>query len=119
MAKKILIVEDDTFLVRFLNNKLKEEGFEVEAVTGGTEALGRLEKDKYNLIVTDLIMPELDGFTFLSELQERKNQVPVLVYSNLTQPEDEEEVIRLGAKAFLDKSHSLDGLVALIRKYVN
>jgi len=117
MKQRVLIAEDDDFLLKFINGKLEEEGFEVDCVTRGDDVLLKMEENKYNLVLTDLIMPNLDGFALLAELKDRNSQVPILVYSSLGQPKDEAEVLRLGAKAFLDKTHSLDSLVALIKKY--
>ena len=118
MLKKILIAEDDAFLIKFLANKLKEEGFEVDSVANGNEALAKLEKGKYNLIMTDLIMPELDGFGLLKELNERGDTTPVLVFSSLSQSSDEEEVMRLGAKALIDKTNFSDSIIGFIEKYI-
>ncbi len=119
MSKKILITEDDPFLVKISSNRLKEEGFEVDQANDGEEALALMEKNKYAMVLLDLIMPKKDGFAVLKELAERKDKTPVFVFSNLSQEEDKEEVLKLGAKGFYIKSDvAIDELVEIVKNTV-
>jgi len=119
MTKRILIAEDDAFLAKILSNKIKNDGFEVESVANGADALTQASESDYNLILTDLIMPELDGFELLKRLKENGNNTPVLVFSNLAQAEDEAEVMKLGAKYFFNKSTPIDDLIVIVKKYAS
>ena len=118
MPKRILIAEDDGFMSKMLKGKLTEKGYEVDLVSNGQDAFDKASKDAYDLVITDLIMPQIDGFQLLKMLKEASYKGPIFVFSNLTQPEDEEEVMRLGAAAYLSKSSSLEELLALIQKHI-
>lgn len=105
MIKKILIGEDDKPIAKALELKLKNSGFNVQLANNGKQVLEKMKKEKFNLIFLDLVMPEMDGFEVLSVLKKRKNKVPVVVLSNLSQKEDKEKVEELGAKDFFVKSN--------------
>ncbi|MBT6954828.1 MAG: response regulator, partial [Candidatus Jacksonbacteria bacterium] len=82
------------------------EGFEVSTASNGVEALEVLEKETFNLVLLDLVMPKKDGFEVLTELKEKKNTTPVIVSSNLGQEEDFKKAEELGAVDYLIKSDS-------------
>jgi DNA-binding response OmpR family regulator len=116
--KKILIAEDDPFLSKIMGNRLKEEGFEVTVTHDGQEALDKLKGCGYDLLMLDLIMPNKNGFEVLQDMKAKKCPVPALVFSNLSQEEDQKEVMALGAKAFYVKSDiAIDELVKIIKKF--
>ncbi len=104
MNKKILIAEDEKPMARALELKLNHSGFDAKAVFDGTEAIAALEKEKFDLIILDLIMPEMDGFGVLLELKKRKIKTPVIVISSLSQQEDIDRVKELGVKDYFVKS---------------
>ncbi len=118
MAKKILIAEDEKPLSRALDLKLTNEGYEVTVAYNGVEAIEKLKTDKYDLLLLDLVMPELDGFGVLEEMKKNKIKVPTIVLTNLSQDQDREKVIKLGAKDFFVKSDSpISNIVKYIKKY--
>jgi DNA-binding response OmpR family regulator len=104
--KKILIIEDEKPLSHALLLKLSHEGFDVVATESGQEALDYLAKEKFDLVLTDLIIPGVDGFKILETIQEKKMKIPVIVISNLNQEEDKKRVFDLGASSFFVKSNS-------------
>ena len=115
--KKILIAEDDPFLVKIMGNRLKEENFDVDTVNNGQSALDQIIKDGYKVVLLDLVMPTMDGFQVLAELKKRKIKTPVLVFSNLSQDEDRTEVMALGAAGYYIKSDiSIQKIVEVIKK---
>jgi CheY-like chemotaxis protein len=118
MAKRVLVVEDDEFLAKVLAHKLTGVGYVVDKVIDGMQALTKIGKHEYDLILTDLIMPLYSGFELLQELKSQESKTPVLVFSNLAQPEDEEEVIRLGAKALVKKSMPMEQLLVMVGRYM-
>jgi DNA-binding response OmpR family regulator len=103
-SKKILIIEDEKPLSRALELKLIHEGFLVETLPNGEGFIDLLEKEKFSLIVCDLIMPKVDGFEVLQIIKEKKLKIPVIILTNLSQPEDEKRARDLGAVNFLVKS---------------
>lgn len=104
VSKKILIIEDDKSITRALELKLKHEGFEVLSLPNGEEVLATIEKDHFSLIICDLMMPGIDGFQVLQIFKENKVKIPVIILTNLAQPDDEKRVCELGAVDFLIKS---------------
>lgn len=117
MAKKILIAEDDTSLSKALKLKLSSLGFEVEVATDGEDALMHLKKTNYDLLLLDLMMPQVDGFGVLEELKKSKHKPVVFVNSNLSQASDRDKAMKLGADDYLVKSDiSLKEIVAKITK---
>lgn len=119
--KKILIAEDDKFLSSAYRFKLAKAGFEVQIVGDGAELLKVLETYVPDLILLDLVMPVMDGFTALEniKLNPKFKSVPVLIVSNLSQKEDIDRTKELGATDFVVKSDmSLDNLIEKINKLI-
>lgn len=115
--KKILIVEDETPLAKALSLKLTTSGFQSKIATNGEEALSFLKKERFDLILLDLIMPKMDGFALLSEIKKKKIKTKVLVTTNLSQTEDQRRAKELGAVDYLVKSSiSLTSLINSIKK---
>lgn len=115
--KKILIAEDDQFLVNAYQVKLTKAGFEVKIARDGQEAINTLSTFIPDLILLDIIMPVKDGFGTLKELKENPlwSKIPVIVASNLGQKEDLEKSKKLGAVDFIIKSDlSLENLITKI-----
>jgi len=104
MSKKILIAEDDRPMASALEIKLNNSGFEAKTVFNGEEAIKELEKEKYDLMLLDIMMPVMNGFEVLEYFREKKITIPVIVSSNLGQKEDIEKAMSLGAKDFFVKS---------------
>lgn len=102
--KHILIVEDEKSLSRAIDIKLTNAGFGVTVVNGGKEALTITQEYEFALIMLDLMMPEVDGFNVLEQLQKRGNQTPILIATNLDQQSDIDEALRLGATDYIVKS---------------
>jgi DNA-binding response OmpR family regulator len=119
-GKKILIVEDEEALSMALNLKLSATGFKVTIAANGQEGVDATEREKFDLILLDLILPVMDGFTVLEKLREKGNKVPVIVLSNLNQQEDIAKVKALGAMDFLVKSNiQLSKILEYLNKVLN
>lgn len=114
--KNVLLVEDEEALANALRLKLAAQSFNVTWAKDGQEALDDFDSNKYDVIVTDLILPVMDGFTMMQELINKKNKTPIIVLSNLGQPEDIEHARSLGASEFLVKSNVP---LARIPEYIN
>jgi len=114
MSKKILLlVEDDFFLRSLMTKKLTLEGYEVIEAENGRIALNELEKNNIDLILLDLIMPEVDGFEVLETISKNPEliKIPVIVLSNLGQKEKIDKAKSLGAKDYIIKAHFTPGEV--------
>ena len=104
--KKILLAEDHKFIARAYTDGLERAGFDVDLALDGIETIKKLEQEKPDLILLDLIMPMKDGFEVLAELKLSQNlrRIPVIVLSNLSQEPDIQKVKDLGAQDYLVKS---------------
>ncbi|MDO8493394.1 MAG: response regulator [bacterium] len=114
---KILIADDEKPTARAMETKFNLAGFEAKAVFDGAEALEALSKDKFDLLLLDLMMPKKDGFTVLEELKKKGNKMPIVVTSNLGQAEDAKRVKELGAKDYIIKSSTpIPDIINYIKK---
>ena len=119
MSKRILIAEDERAIAKALELKLKNTGYEVDVATDGKNALDLVSQNKYDLLILDLVMPNVDGFQVLEELKNKGNKVPIIVASNLSQDGDFKKAKELGAKDYFIKSNtSLAELVVKITEII-
>ncbi len=115
--KKILIIEDEKPLSHALSLKFEHEGFLVTATGSGEEAKEFLSKETYDLVLTDLIIPGVDGFSILELIKEKKMKTPVIVMTNLNQEEDKKKVFDLGAVDYFVKSSiSISEIVTKVKE---
>ncbi|HBT81154.1 hypothetical protein A2757_02345 [Candidatus Giovannonibacteria bacterium RIFCSPHIGHO2_01_FULL_48_47] len=109
MNKKILIIDDDEFLLDMYSLKFREAGFQVEVGRSGEEALNLVRQGlKPEVVLLDIVMPTIDGFEFL-RLVKKENLLQgalVVILSNLGQREDIEKGLALGANDYIVKAHS-------------
>jgi DNA-binding response OmpR family regulator len=113
----ILIIEDEKPLARALELNLKDAGYTAKVVFNGSDGIDLLEKETFDLILCDLIMPKMDGFTVLAILKEMKIKTPIIVLSNLSQKDDEKYAKAFGAKDFFIKSNtSIEVIVQKIKE---
>jgi len=106
MKKKILLVEDDTLISSMYKTKFKADGFEVVIASDGASALVLAKKEKPDIVMLDIILPQLDGFTVLEELKKDQatKQIPVVMLTNLSTTEDKAKGEKLGAVDYLVKA---------------
>lgn len=102
--KNILIAEDTAAIAEVIKLKLDNSGFTSEIAKDGVEAMEMLQLNKYDLVLLDLMMPNLDGFGVLEGMRKLHLEVPVIVTSNLGQAEDMVKARQLGAVDYYVKS---------------
>jgi DNA-binding response OmpR family regulator len=112
---KILLVEDDRDLANLVVNILSVERHTVEAVTDGSEALGRLKMFKYELVILDWMLPGLSGMDICTEFRARGGNTPILMLTNKSLPEEKERALDGGADDYLTKPFHHKELTARIR----
>jgi len=120
--KKIMIVEDDTFVMDIYQTKLVQEGFEAVAAINGLEAMKKLADLQPDLILLDIIMPYMDGLEVLKKIksEERLKNIPIILLTNLSQKEEISQGLELGANDYLIKSHFTPSeVLEKIKKYLN
>ncbi len=104
--KKVIIVDDDELLRKLLTRKLKEEGYEVVLAVDGKEGVEKIKEEKPDLILMDIVMPNMDGFQAMEEIQkdESISHIPIVVVSNSGQPVEIDRAKKLGASDWLVKT---------------
>lgn len=106
MREKIVLVEDDQFLTKMYKSKLEMEGYVVITCSNGAECLQILSREKPHLIITDLLMPVMNGFQLLQALKQNPefSRIPVIVLSSRGLPQEIEKALSLGAKDYMVKT---------------
>ena len=102
-AKKILVVEDDTTNMILVKKILTDEGYNVSSASDGLNALVEIGKNPYDLILSDITMPNFTGYQLLEFMQSKKIEIPVVFLSGHTSEEDEIKGLQLGAAEYLRK----------------
>lgn len=116
---RVLVVDDKEDNLYYLRTVLEAHGFEVDVARHGAEALAKARQSLPDLVVSDLLMPVMDGYTLLRhwKVDHRLKRVPFLVYTaTYTEPEDERLALSLGADAFLLKPTEPVDLVARVEE---
>lgn len=119
MKKNILIIEDDEFFRELVSKELISSGFGILQAVDGQKGIEKAKESKPDLILLDLLLPNIDGFEVLSTLKENSetSSIPVIILSNLDSKEDIEKALRLKASEFLIKSQfASDEIIAKIKK---
>ncbi len=112
---RILIVEDERQIAAFLERGLKEEGYAIDVVYNGNDAVDWAVAVEYDGIVLDVMLPGRDGFSVLRELRARSNKTPVLMLTARDTVDDRVAGLDLGADDYLTKPFAFKELVARLR----
>jgi two-component system, OmpR family, copper resistance phosphate regulon response regulator CusR len=112
---KILIVEDEAKAGEYLRQGLQEAGFTVEWKTTGTDGLHSAKEGDYDLLILDVMLPELNGWQVLQQLRQDGHEVPVLFLTARDEVEDRVKGLELGADDYLVKPFSFAELLARVR----
>jgi CheY-like chemotaxis protein len=116
MIKKVLIVDDDLEMLLSLKEGLGryDETFTVLTALNGEEGLDQLKKNTVSLVVTDLKMPKMDGFSFLGQIMEHYPEIPVIITTGYSTPEMEKMAREGGAVGYISKPFMLEDLARKI-----
>jgi DNA-binding response OmpR family regulator len=110
---KILIVDDDQALLDLLTMHLRGEGYQILTATDGGQALTLIEKDNPDLLLLDLMMPRVDGFTVCEQVREY-SEVPIIIVSAIGHEEQKVKALNLGADDYLTKPYGKSELQARV-----
>lgn len=114
----ILIVEDELNLHEALKLNLEMEGYEVTSAFDGNEALKKVENAYFDLIIMDIMLPELDGISVTESIRVHNNEVPILMLSAKNAPADKVLGLKKGADDYLTKPFNLDELLIRVSKLI-
>ena len=114
--KRLLLIDDDPNLILLVKDYLEFRGYEVITAENGREALDVLEQDIPDMIICDVMMPEMDGYTFVNHVREdeRTSWIPVLFLSAKGQSQDRVKGLNIGADVYMVKPFEPEELVAQV-----
>ncbi|MBI4890424.1 MAG: response regulator transcription factor [Acidobacteria bacterium] len=115
---RILVVEDEERIADFVNRGLTSAGYEVEVAPDGQAALNKLHEADYELVILDLMLPDMDGLSVLEKIRIRKVSPPVLILSARGGVEDRVKGLELGADDYLVKPFAFVELLARVRALI-
>ena len=116
MAIKVLLVDDAKDFIKYMKKRLDARGLEVSTANSGREALDLLDKEAIDVVVLDVLMPDMDGIETLQEIKTIKPDLPVIMLTGHGTVESTAEGMRLGAADFLLKPCDADTLLHSIEK---
>ncbi len=116
MAKRILIVDDDEMVLMALNELLKPEGYEVDSVGSARDALNKINENRYDLLMLDIIMPEINGLELCKKIRAREDyrETPIVFLTAKSREEDRAIGLEAGANLFLSKPISPEKLLGIV-----
>jgi len=118
MSVKILVVDDKEYVVKLLSKKLTANGFEVMTAGNGKEAIDIVNESPPNLIIMDILMPEMDGSTAAEELRSnpQTSRIPIIFLTELVQKSEEEASGHvIGGNYFIAKPFKTEDLIQFVR----
>lgn len=121
MTATILLVDDSPTILNLLRIALHQEGFKVVTAIDGLEALEQLQKFPVDLVIADVNMPRMDGFTLVKVMRSHENMrdLPVIILSTQSGPRDQRHGLDMGADLYLSKPVTPPDLVNSIRQLLD
>ncbi|MGA2775033.1 MAG: response regulator [Candidatus Omnitrophota bacterium] len=118
VKKRILLVEDELEMVRAMQIRLEQAGYEVLSTGDGKEALDKAKKESPDLVILDLMLPKMDGYKVcgLLKADARYNRIPVIMATARAQESDEKLGFEVGADAYITKPFQYEILLAKIKE---
>jgi DNA-binding NtrC family response regulator len=114
--KKILVIDDEEIVRTSCNRTLTPEGYEVRLARNGVEGLKILEGETFDLVLTDLKMPDVDGIEVLRKIKEGRPEIEVIIITGYQTVDTAVKAIKLGAFDYIEKPFTPDGLIAAVAK---
>ncbi len=116
MPHRILVIDDENSMCEFMKIMLGKEGYEVDAEQSGQRAIERVNEKPYDMIIADLMMPEMSGLQVLDQIREAKPDLPFLVMTAFASVETAIEALKKGASDYITKPFKVDEIKLTIQK---
>ena len=113
-TKRIFIVEDERRIARFVQIELEHEGFQTATEDNGRRAYERIMQEDYDLVLLDIMLPEMDGVTICRKVRELSN-IPIIMLTAKAEVEDKVNGLDIGADDYMTKPFAMQELLARIR----
>ena len=115
---RLLIVDDEEIMRQFLNEVLKDEGYTIDLAASGKEALKRMNDAEYDIVLTDIVMPELDGLGVVAATKDLSYNPSVIVMTGYASMETAVESMKLGAADYITKPFNIDQIRIIVKNAV-
>ncbi|WP_017753452.1 response regulator transcription factor [Calidifontibacillus oryziterrae] len=115
MAKKVLVVDDEHNLRETIGSYLRNEGYEIVEASNGTIAVQLIKDNKIDMVLLDIMMPEMDGYQALREIRSIQKKIPVIMLTAKTDEVDKLLGLEMGADDYITKPFSMRELAARIK----
>lgn len=115
---RILVVEDDLKIARFIQKGLKSSSFAVDHATTGTQGFEMVYEESYDVLVIDIMLPELDGISLIQKIREQNKNVPIIILSARNRVDDRVNGLQAGADDYLTKPFAFSELIARIQALI-
>lgn len=115
---KIFYVEDDPNLGFVTKDNLEEEGYEIHHFSDGKEAWKQFKKEKFDLCLLDVMLPELDGFSLAEKIREQNQQIPIIFLTAKNLQDDKIAGLKIGGDDYITKPFSIEELVLRIKVFL-
>ncbi|HTX18065.1 MAG TPA: response regulator [Bacteroidota bacterium] len=121
MSREVLVVDDSATVRKFVSVSLSMQGFKVVTACDGMDALEKLPTGKFDLVITDLNMPTMDGFELIRTLRESAEfkDLPVIILTSLSDQANREQGAKLGVGSYVIKPFSLEKIQYEVSKYLS
>ncbi len=121
MNRSILVVDDSSTVRKFVAVSLSMQGFDVVSAADGMDALEKLPQKHFDLVITDLNMPNMDGFELIRSLRETPEykELPVIILTSLSDSDSKERGSKLGVESYVVKPFSTEKIQYEVAKYIS
>lgn len=116
MAEKVLLVDDEKDFLEVMSERMQARGIEVKTTDSAVDALDMIEKESYDAIILDFMMPEMDGIETLKAIKEKRPELQIILLTGHATVEKGVEAMKLGALDFVEKPADLEALSEKIKK---
>jgi DNA-binding NtrC family response regulator len=113
---RVLIIDDDDLVRTLLFDFLNTRGYEVTVASSGIEGLEKLKHSLFDIVITDLKMPEMDGLTLTKKIKEMKREIEIIVVTGYGTTDAEVEAMQSGVSGFLRKPFRLEDILGMLEK---
>jgi DNA-binding NtrC family response regulator len=116
MSRRVLIVDDEKFVRELIRDTLRTRGYETGLAGDGIEALAALAQDEYHLVITDVVMPRMEGLELLKRVKKDHPKLPVIVLSGFSFQHNISDFLLFGAEEYMTKPFQVEHLLSTVER---